>query len=72
MQVKEHSQELIAARAFGTFLLLALAISMAMLGCEQKKKVLEVEAPGIHIEVDEKKGLDGSKSIEVKKERPTE
>lgn len=64
----ETSSELFLARVTGTLMLLSLALCMALTGCERRERVLDVEAPGIQIEVDKKTDLDGTKSIEIKKE----
>jgi hypothetical protein len=52
-------------RACGAALWLSAAMAMALMGCEERKKVIDVNTPGANIQVDQTKRLDGSTGVEV-------
>ncbi|WP_092054131.1 hypothetical protein [Planctomicrobium piriforme] len=66
----ESPAQMMAARISGTMLMLVFALSLALMGCERREKVLEIKTPGGSIEVDKKTDLiNGDKSIEVENNR---
>ncbi len=64
----EFIPEVVIPRVLGTLMLLALALCMALLGCQKRETILDVDAPGVDIKVEKTTDLDGTKSIEVKKD----
>ena len=54
-----------AARMLGALILLMVGLSLTMMGCERREKVLDVEAPDIDLEVDKTTSPDGNVGIDV-------
>ncbi len=67
-----HAPEILISRIVGTLMLLALALSLALVGCERRERVVDIDTPAGSIEVDKTTHLDGTKSIEVEKTAPAE
>ncbi len=54
-------------RAVGTLLMLGFALSMALVGCEKRERVLEIDTPGADVTIEKKTDLTGDQKIEIKK-----
>lgn len=70
MRLDELQSEPFAARLCGSALLITLAMCLALMGCERREKVLDVETPGADIEVHRTTDpIDGSKGVEIETSR---
>ena len=65
-----QAPEIVISRIVGTLMLLALALSLALVGCERRERIVDIDTPAGSIEVDKKTHLDGTQSIEVEKTAP--
>ncbi|WP_437193859.1 hypothetical protein [Planctomicrobium sp. SH527] len=53
-------------RAVGTLLMLGFALSMALVGCEKREKILEIDTPGADVTIEKRTDLTGDQKIEIK------